>query len=110
MYKNQLYSTNLKVLLSNERCRNGVAVWKSLTQHARGSIGVLRSGRYGRKNVAGSYYGLLAYADLGGDLRSRQQCGKGHLEVTVESFQKWALELERKGSDSSNQDLSVWVV
>lgn len=61
------------------------------------------SRKLGKKDVAGSYYGLLAYAAPGWELRSEKQYGKRCMEVTVEPFSKCATDLKRKVSDSTGQ-------
>lgn len=49
------------------------------------------SRNFGEKDVDGSYYGSLAYADLWRELRSRKQCRERYMEILSE------VELEADG-------------
>lgn len=53
------------MLLASECCRTESSAGKATTQHTRASSGAFVSGNLEKKGVAGSYYILLAYADLG---------------------------------------------
>lgn len=68
------------------------------------------SRNFGEKNVVELYYGSLAYADLGLELRSKKQFGEGYMEITAEAYWKWAVELEGRVLTSKGQESSVRVV
>lgn len=83
---------------------------RSTIEHENAGKGLFASRKFGEREVIGSYYGSLVYADLGQELQSTKRYGEGYMEVTAESFRKWALDLNEKVSDSKGQTHSVWVV
>lgn len=71
--RNRFYLTDLTDVLANQCCMTRFSARRSTIHHARAGSGVFASQNSGHKGVAGSYYKPLAYADLGGELRSRKQ-------------------------------------
>lgn len=76
------------VLPADECCKTMVFVGRSTMLLAKAGNRVFEGQNFGKKGMAGTFYGSLAYADLGQKPRSRKQYTAKHMEATAESFQK----------------------
>lgn len=110
MRRSRLYSTNLKVLLGSECCKTKVSVLRSMIQEARAENGVFPSRNSENENLVLSCYWLLAYADLGREVRSGKQYGEGCMEATLKTYWKRVVEMEGSLSDGRCQEDFVWTV
>lgn len=79
----------------------------SALQHERTEDGVFASLNSAWKSVARPYYGWLAYADFKEKHCSRKRYGGRYIEVTGQSFRKWAVEVEGRVFGSRGQAYSV---
>lgn len=74
----------------------------------RAEHGTFASRVTGRKGLTEFYSGSLAYKNLGRELQSGKQYGKGYTEITGYSFWKCAKEPERKVSDNRDRNPFLW--
>lgn len=103
-------SEDRRALLRHKCGQLGMFLRKFTVFHGKAGKGSFAGRCFGEKDVERQYYGSLAYANLEKDLQVTDQYGKGHMELTPNSFCTQALELSDVSTGSKGQRHQVWVI
>lgn len=83
-----LYSTGARALLTHESDRVGVFIKRSTVAHEKARNGLVACWSFWEKEVVGSYYGSLSYADLRKESQLAKWYREEYIEFTAESFRR----------------------
>lgn len=84
MSSNRFDSTDSKVLLATGFCRTGVFARRSTIEQERDENGGFASRKFGERSVVRFCHGLLAYGDLGRELKTSKQYEEKYIEATAQ--------------------------
>lgn len=99
-----------RALMAAECEAHYISVQPSTIKQPKAGLGLFAWNNFGRDTVIGFYDGSLVYSNLNGRPQQHRMYGEGAMIVTVDDFQKRAIQLYRPCQPMKGTARKIWVV